>query len=481
MLDLLPKEIWSDPTIKILDPACKTGVFLREAAKRFIEGEKDFYPDLQERLDHIFHEQLYGIAITELTSLLARRSVYCSKYPNGPFSISPFATVEGEIRYKSTQHQWKNGSCLFCGASKKQFNEDVRNGKESHAYEFIHTITPEEIYNMKFDVICSNPPYQLSDGGGVGSSAMPIYNKFIEQAKKLNPRYLTMIVPSRWFTGGRGLDQFRYDMLHDNRLVELHDFTDASDVFPGVEIKGGVCYFLWDRDNKGDCLICTNDLGKETISKRPLLENGQESFIRFADQITILKKIQKIDNSSFSTIISANDPFGFDVRVEGSYKRVKPTFSLHRSRGDVAFYYNGWRKEGVGYINRNNVKKGKDLIDKYKILFPKAWGTGSHFNDWINAFIVEPGTVCTETYLVVGPFDTKEEAENALQFIKTKFFHFMVSIVKISQNSMQNVYQYVPLPDFKNPININDLYNRYGFTSSEIKTIEDFVKGEDGE
>ena len=409
MLDLLPEEIWHDPTIRFLDPATKTGVFLREIAKRLLEGLKEEIPDQQERINHIFSKQIFGIAITDITALLSRRSVYCSKNANGEYAVTDgFTDMQGNIRFERIPHTWKKGRCQYCGANQREYKRDE--SLESHAYQFIHTDNPEEIFKMNFDVIIGNPPYQLSDGGH-GASAIPIYHQFVLQAKKLSPRYLAMIIPSRWFTGGRGLDSFRHEMLNDRSVRVIHDFINAGDCFPGVEIKGGVNYFLWDRDNKGDCNVFTHD-GKNIVSEaeRPLLEKDSEIFIRYNDAISILHKVHALQEESFSSIVSPNDPFGYDVRVKNSYKRIKPKFKLKRFNGSMLFYYYGWRKKGIGYIDINTVRKNHGWVDKHKIFAPKAWGIGNINKDWIKPFMGYPNSCCAETYLVIGPFEEETTA-----------------------------------------------------------------------
>lgn len=468
MLDLLPQELFKDPNTTFLDPACKTGVFLREIAKRLIVGLQDVFPNLQERIDHIFHKQLFGIAITELTSLLSRRSLYCSKYPNGQYSVSQFDTADGNIFFRRVKHAWVNKKCKFCGASQEQW--DRGEGKETYAYEFIHTLEPEKIFNMKFDVIISNPPYQLSDGGAQ-ASAKPIYNFFVEQAKKLHPRYICMIIPARWYAGGKGLDSFRNNMLHDNHLFAIHDFVNASDCFSGVEIKGGVCYFLWQKDYSGDCTIYSHD-GNKILSKmkRPLLEKKCDTFIRYNDGISILHKVAALNESSFSNIVFAAKTFGF--RTYFTDFDIKSSSAPNDTKDLVLLYANHTQ----GYMYNTSIASGREYVDKWKIFIPEATGIGNMMTDRFKPILGRPGTACTETYIMTGPYASEAHAKNAITYIKTKFFHFMVGLKKNTQHSTKSVYQFVPLQDFSKPWTDEELYKKYNLSKDEIAFIESMIK-----
>lgn len=473
MLDMLPEELWHDSSATFLDPACKSGVFLREIAKRLIEGLKEEIPDLQERIDHIFHKQLYGIAITELTSLLSRRSVYCSKYPNSKYSITLFEDTSGNIRYKRISHRWQNGKCLFCGVTKKEGTYD-RDEMEVHAYELIHTLHPERIFNMKFDVIIGNPPYQLNIGVEKENYAVPIYQKFVEQAKKLNPRYLTMIIPARWYAGGRGLDEFRDEMLNDDRLSVIHDYPDAGDVFPGVQIKAGVCYFLWERDRHGDCSVTTHlngdDIGPVV---RPLLEKGNDTFIRYNQAISIIQKVFNPVNRSFSELVSPQTPFGIVTSYKGTDKPQSST--------DLKMYISGNDKKYKGkafYAPYDKITKGHDMIPWHKIYINMAGSGSDSFPHQIlgKPFYGEPNTICNQSYLVIGPFKNKDECENAMSYIATKFFRFMVLQKKNAQHAMRGVYQLVPMQDFTKSWTDEELYKKYRLTEDEIAFIESMIK-----
>ena len=483
MLDMLPQELFSNPDTTFLDPACKTGVFLREIAKRLIKGLEWQIPDLQERLDHIFHHQLYGIAITELTSLLSRRGLYCSKYPNSEFSVSRFddAHAHGNIRYKKIQHSWVDGKCKFCGTSRKtKIGQRDDDELEVHAYEWLHTHRQEEIFNMKFDVIIGNPPYQLETSGSVESQATPIYNKFIEQAKKLNPRYLSMIVPSRWMNGGFGLDSFRSEMLSDKRIRILHDYLNASDCFPGVAITGGVCFFLWDRDHEGTCQVITHKDGdrEQTSSERYLLEDGLETFIRHNEAISILKKVRAKGEKSFAEIVSQRDPFGLNY-FENGKERMFKLFHSKPMPNMSPIYSFGWQRNGISYAENKYITTNSDAVKKYKVFISKANGGASNkipYSVLSKPFVGEPGTICNMTYLLIGPFANKEEAENVTSYIRTKFFRFLVSLMKNTQNAYKKVYTYVPMQDFSNELTDEFLYEKYQLTAEEIAFIDNMIK-----
>ena len=467
MLDLLPQELFRSPKTRFLDPCAKSGVFLREIAKRLLAGLEAEIPDLQKRIDHIMTRQVFGIACTDLTAEMSRRTLYCSKLANGEYSVTTaFHDQQGNLLYDRCQHTWNaQGRCEYCGASKGEYLRT--DSRETYAYPFIHKSIKEIFHkDMQFDVIIGNPPYQMSDGGN-SASAIPIYQHFVEQSKKLNPRYLTMIIPARWYAGGKGLDEFRETMISDTRIRHLEDYLNASDCFGnGVEIKGGVCYFLWDRDNKGTCHIVTHINSSNTSeSHRCLKIDDTDVFIRRNEAVTILEKISLKKEPSFSQIVSSRRPFGLPTNIEGHEKMDK---------GDVIIYQRG----GTAFISPSNIGRNREWIDSYKVYITKAYGASE---EWPHQIINKPilgdkGTCCTETYILIGPFGTKSESESVISYIQTKFFRFMVSLRKISQDATSKVYRYVPLQDFSHPWTDEMLYKKYGLTEDEIAFIESMIR-----
>lgn len=470
MLDLLPQELFRDKSSTFLDPACKSGVFLREIAKRLDIGLEAQIPDRQKRIDHIFTKQLYGLAITELTSLLSRRSLYCSKHANGKYSVcTKFKNESGYIHYTRIEHTWQNGRCIYCGANEQGYDRGEE--LESHAYSFIHTENPEDLFKMKFDVIIGNPPYQMSDGGdssqGVRTrgGATPIYDLFVRQAKKLSPRYLIMIIPSRWFSGGRGLDTFRDEMINDDRIRNLVDFPVSSECFPGVEIKGGVCYFLWCRDEHGSCEVKTLYNGKISKLSRSLKEEGADIFIRFNGAVTIYRKVCKDVETKFSSLVSTQRPFGFRTYHVGEKEQKK---------GAVVLFGN----KSISYIQRSEITQNTNWVDCHKVMISMAYGAGESFpHQIINVpFYAEPNSCCTETYLVIGPFRSKSVCKSVMSYMATKFFRFMVLLRKSTQHAAQGVYSFVPIQDFSQPWTDEKLYKKYNLSQEEIDFIESMIR-----
>lgn len=466
MLDMLPQDLFCNPDTKFLDPCTKSGVFLREIAKRLIDGLADKIPDLQKRIDHIMHHQLYGIAITRLTALMSRRSLYCSKDASCKYSLSHFDDADGNIHFDEILHTWQNGKCIYCGASQEVYDrgEDL----ETHAYEFIHTDNPNELYNnMIFDVIIGNPPYQLSDGGNA-ASARPLYHLFVQQAKRLNSRYLIMITPARWYAGGKGLDDFRNEMLDSSNIRYLIDFKNSADCFPGVNIAGGVCYYLIDRSYNGDCIV-SNYKGDMEVSrmKRPL--NEYSTFVRDNESIQIIRKVRNHQEKDMSSIVRSRNSFDLPSNERGHNQM---------SASDLKLLSSG----GVSYIGHRLVSDKEKLVDRFKVIITYAMSGGNKpgaegdYQIISSLMVLNPKEVCTETYLVIGDFDNREEAKNMVSYIKTKFLRFLLLQSLTSIHITKGCFQFVPLQDFSKPWTDEELYKKYNLTEEEIAFIESMIR-----
>jgi len=467
ILDMLPKELWSNKEITFLDPASKSGIFLREIAKRLILGLKDEIPDMQTRVNHILKNQLFGIAITELTSLLSRRSLYCSKTANGKYSIcNDFDTESGNILFDKIQHSWKNGKCEYCKASQSEYDRDEL--LETHAYHFIHTKKPEELFNMKFDVIIGNPPYQLSDGGH-GRSASPIYHKFIEQSKKLNPRYLTMIIPARWYAGGKGLDEFRNEMLNDKKVRKLVDFENSQDVFPGVDVAGGICYFLWNRDFEGLCEVTNQYEEGRVTSERNL--NEFDIFVRHSKAVPIIKKVNKKENSKLqlNQVISVSRPFG----LRGHHSP---------SKSGIPCYFT--QKQGLLFVQEDEVKDIYEIGDKWKLLIPRAPIAGqTDFSKPVgfyyegNIRIAKPGEICTESWLVAYSSSSKKQILSFKSYLFTKIVRFLLLQTVVSQDVTREKFAFIPhLNKYNEKFTDKILIKRWDITEEDWAFIDSKIK-----
>ncbi len=464
MLDLLPPDLWRNPSARFLDPVSKTGVFLREIARRLMTGLAEQIPDIQERANHIFKCQLFGLAITELTGLVSRRSVYCSKTANGQYSVcTEFDDEQGNILYEPMQHEWLNGRCRYRGASREVYERDA--SMESHAYRFIHTDTPENLFpDMRFDVIIGNPPYQLSDGG-FGKNAKPIYHLFIEQAKKLNPRYILMIIPDRWFAGGKDLDEFRTKILEDNHIKYLVDYTNANEVFPGVDIPCGICYFLRDKTYCGDCEVTTINSGVKNTAKRKL--NQFDTFVRYNEAATIISKVKSRESIFFDTQVSSRKPFGLATNIQPL------------NEGDIRLVYNG----GQGFYWRKDIATGADLIDKWKVITSKVSYDHAGQPDkegkrrvLSRLGILSPNAICTETYIILGAYTNKIEADNLISYMKCRFTRFLIAQLSFSQDITKDRFAFVPMQNLGEEWTDDKLYAKYGLTNDEIAFIESMIR-----
>ena len=476
ILDLLPEEVWSNPNLTFLDPAVKTGIFLREVTSRLIDGLADQIPDLQERVNHILTKQVFGIGITELTTLMARRTVYCSITANGPYSIcTEFDNEKGNIIFPDTEHTWdKNGRCEYCGANKESYGSGAN--RESYAYPFIHDNFEKEFGNMKFDVIIGNPPYQLETGGG-DSQATPLYNKFIMKAISLNPRFLTMIIPSRWMVGGMGLNDFREFMINENKITKMIDYENSQELFPEVGVNGGICYFLRDSEHEGKAEYIYNTKDGQSIKSSRFLSNDFSSYVirNFKHYKIIEKTFPMCSEDKFENIILARNPFSLNTDLFNKPNKYKGIHLLDREKSGYCKIYGMYdRKRDIRYINKSSVVKNKASLDKFKILFPGAMGTDTTLLP--NIILGYPGEVCTETFLVVGSFDKEEEMLNCVSYMNTKFFRALFNFNKYSFVFTKRTFSLIPLQDFSKPWTDEELYKKYKLTQEEIDYIEETIE-----
>jgi site-specific DNA-methyltransferase (adenine-specific) len=464
-------DIWADKTVRFLDPCTKSGIFLREITSRLADGLAEEMPNLEARVDHILTKQVFGIGITHLTSLLARRSLYCSKHAQGNHSIAKsFDSDDGNIWFERINHTWEAERCKYCGAGRSVF--DRADGLESHAYAFIHTDDVKtrvaELFGglMQFDVVVGNPPYQLASDGGTRD--VPIYQMFVEHAKKLEPRYLTMVIPSRWMAGGLGLSDFRRTMLQDRHIRKLFDYPVASEVFPGVEIKGGVCYFLWERDSEGECEVTT--IRGEDIGGPVARDLGEyDVFVRDSRALNILHKVQVRNEPSLIDILSVDKEFGWTSNFTG--------FHENKKLGDVAIFYISGSKRRTGWIERSAITKSLALTDTWKVMIPKAYGAGEGVPHQIlgQPFVAPSPSVCTQSYLFVY-VDTNEAAVSVDSYIRTRFLRFLVSLRKITQDATRSTYKWVPQQTWDRIWTDAALYEKYGITEGEQAFIESMIR-----
>ena len=473
------ENLWANKELKFLDPCTKSGVFLREIVKRLTEGLTKEIPDLTERVNHILTKQVFGIGLTELTSLLARRSLYCSKNANGIHSIArTFTSDEGNIWFERIEHSWQGARCKFCSANRSEYERTIE--LESHAYAFIHSENIKKDLsrmfgeNMHFDVIIGNPPYQLSDGGGEGASAMPLYHRFVNQAKQLDPRYLVMVIPARWYSGGKGLDEFRSEMLSDPLLSEIHDYPETDMVFPGVNIRGGICYFLRSKAHTGNAKVVNYKKNSDPIiSHRPLLEEGLVSFVRYNEAISILTKVRSKKEQTYDNRVQSRNPYGIpsDFSEFSSTKSAKNSVTLFRSR-------RGASTDKEVFVSEKHILNNMSFKDKIKVLVSKASPGGDEYPHSVlgRPFVAPKNSVSTETYLIIDFPKSATEADNLVSYMETRFFRFLVSLIKNTQNISKGSFAFVPVQDLAEPWTDEKLYKKYGISKEEVQFIESMIR-----
>ena len=478
LLDLLPDDVWGNPEYKWLDPATKSGSILREVARRLMDGLTEWEPNPDKRAEHILRNMLYGCGVTQVHAEMTRRSVYVSRDASGPHSIVTFDDDEGNIPFVLADHEYptkkgqQGGSCTICGAP---YGLERGPNRENYAYAFIHGAYPtEEMKDMQFDVIVGNPPYQL-ESQGFSAQASTIYHHFVSQAISLNPKYVAMITPSRWFGGGFGLDEFRSRMIADRRLRAIVDNPKVFDCFPGVEIMGGVNYFLWDRDHDGDCEFSTRVGGQIVSTMTRDIRGGDGVLIRDNRAVRIIERVRpSFESASVEAECSPMKHFGVQMMTNypGSVREPFP--------GSIPLVYN----THVGFSRTDQIQRNHQDIDRWKVLIPMAYNGGQQVTEdglvrvavLGEPIALAPGSACTMSYLVAGMFATREETEHYAEYLATKFVRFLVLQRKNTQHVRADRFRFVPMMDMTREWTDKDLYEHFGLTDDEIEYIEATIK-----
>lgn len=494
------KSLWSDPAVTFLDPCTKSGVFLREITSRLIKGLKEQIPDLQDRVNHILTKQVFGIAVTQLTAYIARRSVYCSKLANGPYSVvsrfgagDGYNNSDGHIWFERIEHTWEggsewnfvvdpktgkkvkqitNGKCRYCGASQVMWERGE--GLELHAYPFTHTDNIKdrlaEMFggDMKFDVVIGNPPYQLKGGAG-GTNDASIYPQFVDQARALDARFLVMVIPSRWLAGGRDMGEFRDSMLKGGHLRRFVDFTKMSTAFPGVDFEGGVGYFIWDRDTTGKCLY-TLHLGEDDPVTVERELGDYDIFVRDTRSLTILNKVTAKGEGTMDSLVSGDTPFGLATNFTN--------YSRKQGKRSLQLFMTIKQKREVVYVSDDAITKNRHLISVWKLLVPEAYGERGAIpaNVLGPSIVAPPGSVCSQTYLVIGPLATHDEVLSVQSYLQTRFARLLISLRKITQHLPKSTYSWLPIQSWDREWTDESLYKKYELTEDEITFIKSMIR-----
>lgn len=482
LLDLLPDEVWSNPEYKWLDPATKSGSILREVARRLMIGLADWEPDAEKRAEHILRNMLYGCGITQVHGDMTRRSVYVSRDATSQHAVVKFDDPAGNLPFVQAEHDYPlnkqgqaTGLCEICRAPARLERGDTR---ENYAYAFIHGAYPtEEMKDMQFDVIVGNPPYQIGMEGEDGkrtANITPLYQMFVERALALGPKYVAMIIPSRWFTGGKGLDDFRARMINDRSVRSIVDNPKVFDCFPGVKIRGGVNYFLWDRDHDGDCEFLTRIDGTVISTMTRDLREGEGVVVRDNRAAALIQKVRLKSRESLDEVVRPQDPFGQSLKTNFKGAASEPF------EGSVPLVFGSH----VGFVREDQLERNHYLVGRWKVLLPMA-SSGDTAQDDEGRIVdvvlgepiaLAPGSACTQTYLVAGTFNSREETQNYANYLATKFVRFLVLQRKSTQHVTPDRFKFVPALDMTRPWTDSDLYKTFGLTPDEIAHVEATIK-----